>query len=262
MAEAALRVAVVTPYYQEPADKLERCLRSVQAQDYPHVTHYCVADGFAQPQTLAPWPRVRHVVLPNAHANYGCTPRGIGAQCALADGMDVVCYLDADNYLLPGHVTSLVQVYERGRAGGQPLDAVFASRTMFVPGHEQLTLVPPGEAPGAGFADTSCISLARSAGFLWGAWCQFPRSLTPVCDRVMCRLMQHHGLRVAWTGQATVRYESNWSFTYQQAGLPVPTEGLHDGTLLDVGRDLAPDELWSLLRVRWQLGAPAAGAPA
>lgn len=39
---------------------------------------------------------------------------------------------------------------------------------------------------GGTFVDTSCISLARSAGFLWGAWCQIPRSITPICDRVMC----------------------------------------------------------------------------
>lgn len=255
-----LRVAVVTPYYQEPPDKLRRCLQSVHEQDYPHVTHYCVADGFAQPDTVARFARLRHVVLPNAHGNYGCTPRGIGAQCALADGMDIVCFLDADNYLLPPHVASLVQAHQRACAAGQALDAVFASRTMFVPGHEQLELVPPGEEPGAGFADTSCISLARSAGFLWGAWCQIPRSLTPICDRVMCRLMQHHRLRVAWTGLRTVRYESQWAMSYRQAGLPLPAAGLHDDTLLHVGRDLAPDELWALLRVPWRYGAAAEGA--
>lgn len=258
---SSLRVAVVTPYYKEAAAVLRRCLQSVRAQTHPDTVHYLVADGFPQPEVLADWPDVRHVVLPNAHANFGCTPRGIGAQCALADGMDVVCFLDADNYLEPAHAASLVQLYERARAAGTPLDAVFASRTLFVPGHEYLRLAAAGEPVGGTFVDTSCISLARSAGFLWGAWCQIPRSIAPICDRVMCWLMQHHRLKVAWTGQPTVRYESNWAFSYRQAGLPVPVGGLHDDTLQHVGRDLSPEELWALLRVRWAFGQPGAPAP-
>ena len=257
-----LRVAVVTPYYKEPAAVLQRCLQSVREQTHAQWLHYWVADGFAQPEVLAGEPRVRHIVLPNAHANFGCTPRGIGAQCALADGMDLVCFLDADNLLEPEHVSSLVQTYERARAAGTPLDAVFSLRTMFLPGHEHLRMTPPDEPVGGTFVDTSCISLARSAGFLWGAWCQIPRSITPICDRVMCWLMQHHRLRVAWTGQQTVRYESNWAGSYRQAGLPVPASGLHDDTLDHVGRELAPEEIWALLRVQWSFGPVKAQVPA
>lgn len=260
MSEAALRVAVITPYYKESAAVLQRCLRSVRAQTHPQVVHYWVADGFPQPEVLADEPHVRHIVLPNAHANFGSTPRGIGAQCALADGMDVVCFLDADNYFQAEHVASLVDVYERARAAGTPVDAVFALRTLFVPGHEHLRMTAPGEQAGAAFVDTSCISLARSAGFLWGAWCQIPRSLTAINDRVMCWLMQQHRLKVAWTGLQTVRYESNWAGSYRQAGLPVPASGLHDDTLNHVGRDLSPEETWALLRVQWTFGQAAAQA--
>ncbi len=249
-----LRVAVVTPYHRESAATLRRCLHSVHAQTHPQVRHYLVADGHPQTELLGEWPQVRHIVLPHAHGNFGCTPRGIGAQCALGDDVDVVCFLDADNLLQPDHVASLAQVYGQARARGARLDAVLASRHMFLPGHEHLRMAPAGEEPGGTFADTSCISLSRSAGFLWGAWCQIPRSLTPICDRVMCWLMQHHRLTVAWTGQRTVLYESNWSSTYVQAGLPVPDTGLHDDTLRDVGRDLGPEELWSLLRVQWSFG--------
>ena len=160
----ALRVAVVTPYHGEPAAVLRRCMHSVRAQDHPHVVHYMVADGLPQPALLAEWPQVRHIPLPHGNANFGCTPRGIGALCALADGADVVCFLDADNLFLPGHVASVVQAYAEARARGRPVDAVFSSRHMFLPGREDLRIVPPDEAPGSEFVDTNCISLARSAG--------------------------------------------------------------------------------------------------
>lgn len=129
-----------------------------------------------------------------------------------------------------------------------------------MPGHEHLRLVAPREDVGSGFVDTSCISLTRSECFLWGAWCQIPPSLTPICDRVMCWLMQHHRLKVAWTGQRTVLYESSWAHTYVQAGVPVPASGTHDHTLRAVGQGLTPEELWARLRVRWTFGRPIDGA--
>jgi len=246
-----LKVAVVTPCYKEPAAILRRCMESVRMQNYPHVVHYMVADGVPQPEVIAEWAQVRHITLPNGHANFGCTPRGIGAQCALADDFDVVCFLDVDNLLLSDHVESLVQVYDHARAAGRPLDAVFSSRYLFLPGHEHLRLIPPGEARGSAFVDTSCISLSRSAGFLWGAWCQLPRSLTPICDRAMCKLMRDHKLRVDWTEQRTVLYEANWKGAYELAGLPPPEHGLHDETFDFVGEGLTEEETWALLRVKW-----------
>ena len=68
--------------------------------------------------------------------------------------------------------------------------------------------------------------------------------------------MQHHGLRVRWTRQCTVLYESRWRATYLQAGLP-PPEGLHDELLRSAGTGLTPEELWGLLRVRWTFDPPA-----
>lgn len=262
-----MRVAIATPYYKERADILRRCMDSVRAQTYPHVVHYMVADGLPQPEVMAEYPQVRHIVLPQAHANFGCTPRGIAAQCALAGEADVVCFLDADNLFLPDHVASVVRTYEQASHAGTSVDAVFSSRYIFLPGHEHLRMVPPSdEAPGSAFVDTSCISLSRSAGFLWGAWCQLPRSITPICDRAMCWLMQHYQLHVAWTHQPTVLYESNWRAHYIQAGVPPPEEGLHDAYVRNAGQGLTPEELWGLLRVRWTFGqapkAPPSGSAA
>ena len=40
-----MRVAVVTPYWKEPIDVLERCWRSVRTQTHCDIVHYMVADG-------------------------------------------------------------------------------------------------------------------------------------------------------------------------------------------------------------------------
>lgn len=222
-----MKVAVITPYYREADEILRRCLDSVAAQTHVDLVHYLVADGFPRPDLLANRPRVASIQLPFSHGDFGNTPRAVGALSALNSGADVVCFLDADNLYLPQHVASLVQVYEAFVARGEACDAVIASRHIFLPGHEHLRLVDPEDESGR-HIDTNCMSLARSAAFLWVQWGLIPQGWACIGDRVMYDLMRTHRLKVAKTGLFTTLYESNWSVHYKQAGLPVPTTGLHD----------------------------------
>ena len=96
-----MRVAVITPYHAEPDAYLEACHASVASQSFG-CTHFMVSDG-------RPAPRVdgfdcQHIRLPRAHADYGCTPRGIGSISAIGQGFDAICYLDADNWVTDDHV--------------------------------------------------------------------------------------------------------------------------------------------------------------
>jgi hypothetical protein len=156
--------------------------------------------------------------------------------------------LDADNLLEANHVSSIVNLYEKAAVMGKALDAVFSYRYNFLPGHEHLRLVSAEDLQHT-LVDTSCLSYARSAAFMWPIWGMIPKSLTPVCDRVMFKLSSLHQLKCAWTGLHTVLYESNWSVDYIKAGLPVPTHGLHDGTLNNLV-DPSADELFARLRVK------------
>ena len=250
-----MRVAVVTPYYQESEAVLRRGLDSVQRQTHGDFVHYMVADGHPRPDVLAGYTRVVAVNLPSAHADYGCTPRSVGAMLALNEGADVVCFLDADNLFEPTHLESLVSTYHGASSQGRGLHAVFASRHLFLPGHEHLRLVQ-AEDVAHRHVDTSCISLHRSAAFMWPLWGMIPKDATPICDRVMFDLIRLHRLQVAWTDRFTVLYESNWSTSYIQAGLPLPPEGLHDGTLGQVR--LPPDEMLARLRMWIPPSAPTA----
>lgn len=243
-----MKVAIVTPYYKESEVLLRRCIRSVSEQTHPDVKHYFVADGFPRPDITTGVENLIPINLPSAHGDYGCTPRGVGGLCALNEGADVVCFLDADNLYEPDHVASLVRLYEQAERQGQSLDAVFSYRYLFVPGHEHLRL-PDEEEMTRTHVDTSCYSFSRSAAFMWTVWGMLPRAWTPLCDRVMFNFGKMNQLKAAWTGLHTVLYESNWSMHYKQAGLPVPESGLHDHTLQHVVEPTA-EELWARLRVR------------
>jgi hypothetical protein len=62
-----LKVAVVTPYYQEPQDWLIQCHESVANQSYP-CTHIMVADGYSN--ELVGRLGVLHIPLPRRHRDY------------------------------------------------------------------------------------------------------------------------------------------------------------------------------------------------
>jgi glycosyltransferase involved in cell wall biosynthesis len=236
-------VAVVTPYFREPHWKVQRCCTSVSKQTYPRVLHYLVADGLPLKEPLKEeGSRVRHISLPTSHNDGGSTPRGIGAVCALNEGADIICFLDADNLYLENHVASIITCF-----ASFPLDAVFSHRHIFLEGHEHLRLTD-SEDLSKTHVDTSCMALAKSAAFILPAWAMMPQSLGAICDRVFLQIIRHHGLRTRWTEQFTVLYESRWATTYQACGLPVPDDA-HSIDIERVRKGLDAAECFARLRL-------------
>lgn len=243
-----MKVAIITPYYKESDAVLLRCIQSVLAQTHLDVWHFLISDGHPKPAITSGVKNLIAINLPVAHGDYGCTPRSVGAVCALNEGADIICFLDADNMFEPNHVSSIVRLYEKAAANEQDLDAVFSYRHIFLPGHEHLRLKEKEDLQHR-HVDTNCLSLARSAAFLWPTWGMIPKTLTPICDRVMFDLIRLNQLKGAWTGLHTVLYESNWSAHYARAGLKAPAYGLHDGEISKVARPSA-QELFARLRVK------------
>lgn len=227
---------------------MSKCIQSVLDQTHQSTKMYLISDGFPKPHITSRFDNIITINLPSAHGDYGCTPRSVGAVCALNEDADIICFLDADNLLEPNHVSSLVKIYESAFARGDALDAVFSHRYIFLPGHEQLRLEDREDLQRT-HVDTSCLSFSRSAAFMWSTWGMIPNSLKPICDRVMFDLIKHHRLNVAWTGLHTVLYESNWRHHYVLAGLPVPNNGLHNHTTRNIVKPTS-HEIFARLRIR------------
>ena len=121
--DALLKIAVITPTIGGPF--LEECIRSVQAQVLPNITHYVVVDG---PQYADAVLKVTEtfkngavpvvpVVLPentgadgwNGHRIYGSFPFLVNATH--------VAYLDDDNTIDPQHVQNLARAIVKGGEG-------------------------------------------------------------------------------------------------------------------------------------------------
>jgi hypothetical protein len=208
-----MRVAVVTPYYKEPAEWLARCLQSVKDQTH-EATHFLVSDG--HPQDWLDGMGVRHVRLGKAHADYGNTPRTIGGLLAAAEGFDAIAFLDADNWFAPEHVALCVDAAADGKA-----DYVTAMR-WWARADGSVMDVRIDEDLDGSHVDTNCFFLLRGAFHTIPRWSLMPRPMAMWCDRFFLASLRAEGLIERGTNQKTVFYLCTWANVYQAIGEPPP----------------------------------------
>ncbi|MEP7275885.1 MAG: glycosyltransferase [Betaproteobacteria bacterium] len=208
----APRVAVVTPYFRESLATLERCHLSVQRQTV-RCEHIMIADGFARDE-LDAW-AVRHIRLPTPHGDFGDTPRRIAGEAALDAGFDAVAYLDADNWLRPRHVESLLAC---GRARGAVV--CHSARTLHRPDGSMMPLMQQGD--NIEHVDTSCLLITAEAFDLLPIWGTWPRELSRIDDRMFWHAAKARGHARAFSGALTTCYEMSHLGPYWTLGETAP----------------------------------------
>ncbi|MCL9999753.1 MAG: glycosyltransferase [Erythrobacter sp.] len=220
------RIAIVTPYWQEPHAVLERCIASVAAQSVA-CDHLLVADGAAQEWLDAA--SVRHLRLDRNHADYGNAARGIGALLAAGEGYDAIGFLDADNRIDPDHVALCLAAAQAqgndGMGGLAPPDVVIARRRFELPCGTPVAL---SDEPG--LIDTNCLFLLPGAFPVIARWALIPGPLAAIGDRVFHAALVAAGCHMAQTARASVTYASQWVVHNAASGGAVPA----DARALDV----------------------------
>lgn len=108
-------VSVVTPTWQRNRILFERCIPSVQDQDYDRVQHVVVSDGpdheLGRRLMTA---QGRHPVVYGSvpeHVDEAARVRARNLGCVLAAG-ELITYNDSDDKLRPHHVSTLVAALE------------------------------------------------------------------------------------------------------------------------------------------------------
>lgn len=216
-----MKVVVVTPYHREPPSVLQRCIDSVAAQTVPSI-HYMVADGFpsevVEKAARGRPEQCRHIVLDRAHADFGNTPRAMGALLAITEQEpDAVAFLDADNWYDASHVKEC----RAAARGVKDADWVIAQRRLVRP--DGSVLAENFERPG-GHVDTSCYFLLRGAFHAIPQWILQPPIAKKYCDVFFLNLLADQQLNVAVTSTATVNYTTLWKIHYEMKGEDPPQE--------------------------------------
>lgn len=216
-----MRVAVVTPVFEESAQTLRRCFASVARQTVA-CGHFVVCDG-RDPSTPPP-PGARVVRLERSVADSGDTPRAIGSLLAIREGFEALAYLDADNFYAPDHLETMVRTVENAGC-----DMAVASR-VFV--RADGTRLPVRDEPPQHHADTNCLFLGPRT--LWAAelWAQGPRRMAAVTDRLVWGALRANDVRWAWVRRPTVAYWTRYPRHYLDAGETPPPDA----------KDIWPDQ--------------------
>lgn len=212
------KVAIVTPYYDDPVKWIERCHESVLAQSYP-ATHILVADGKPN-REVERW-HARHITLPHRHCDFGDTPRAIGAVDAVGCGYDAIGFLDADNWLDEEHVEACLELAQRKKAS-------FVSTGRYLCHLNGRVMGVCGNCDGETFVDTSSMFFTGSALPLVYQWNQMPWYYHPICDRVMLNKIKRSGVPCAHLDRPTVYYRVSQPSLYQLLGEEVPEGAQHD----------------------------------
>lgn len=208
-----MHIGVVTPYYKEPIETIRRCHESVRAQTFPNLTHILVSDGVPNDE-VDQLPGVVHIRVPN-HADYGDTPRMIGAAHAVNRGYDGVAFLDADNWYEPDHIEELARLMYTAQA-----PVVTATRILWTEDGRSLGVCT--ECDGVDHVDTNCFLVMRGAFHLLGIWGFKDRSLSISGDRIFWQAVRDSGLRYAHCAKPTVNYTTTFAAHYLRSGETPP----------------------------------------
>jgi glycosyltransferase involved in cell wall biosynthesis len=207
-----MKIAVITPYYQESLDYLQQCHQSVLNQDV-EVDHFFIADGYPREELLS-W-KIKHISLPQAHADNGNTPRGIGGRLADAEGYTFITYLDADNWYHPGHLKNMLDLWQKTRA-----DVCASYRTFHALNGQELKVQEKDEMEFK-HVDTSCLMLHRRAFDMLDVWLKMPKQLSPICDRIFYAGIRRKHYRLAFTRQKSVAFRSQYASHYEHSQIDV-----------------------------------------
>jgi glycosyltransferase involved in cell wall biosynthesis len=213
-----MKVAVVTPYFNEPHEWLWRCHESVLKQTYP-ATHLIVADGRPS-EAVASW-ACQHTVLPVTHADGGDTPRGIAAISALNQGFDAIAFLDADNWYAPNHIETCVDACRQSGSA-----VAFASRQIVL-STGQLCPFEDIDVVEKRHVDTSCFFICKEAALMAVSWGLVDPAVWQACDRIVFRAIQQRKIPHTWTDQRSVFYTSHWGAHFAAMGLSPPEDEHH-----------------------------------
>jgi hypothetical protein len=214
-----MRIAVVTPYYKEPIEKIRRCHESVLNQTHRDVMHFMVADGFPLPE-IDTWERCLHFPLPIGHNDSGDTPRVVGCASAASQQYDGIVLLDADNWFDPEHIEVLLKVHELSQA-----PVVTCARKLCRPDTGEV-LANCWECDGVKFSDTNCYLITDTAFPLLAAWGfrdkQISRGIANMGDRLFWKAIVKSKVARAHSNKPTVNYETAWAGHYANLGLSIP----------------------------------------
>lgn len=207
-----MKVAVITPYYREGLETLERCMESVAKQGV-NAVHILVSDG--HPNDYLNTRDVLHIENRIHFSDNGNTPRAMGAMAAVSMEVDFIAFLDADNWFMENHLTNMIDSCNKTHADIMTCKRVFYCLKGFEMNYKERM------EDEYLHVDTSCFLFHRYAFKHVTVWSQIPAPLSTIGDRVFLQYLIHQRCRIRSTGRHSVAFSSQYLGHYLNARMDV-----------------------------------------
>ena len=227
-----MKIAVITPYYQESDEILIRCYESVNSQQVNNtdqITHIFVADGFNNP-LIDNFKNTEHIIFKKSHNDAGATPRAIAAISAFSREYDYAAFLDVDNTYQTYHIKTMIKLMQISNA------AIISATRNICKLNGEIMYVDDIESIGDQFCDTNCMFFNRTALSLLTYWITEPKYRL-WSDRQFWNAVVSSGISRTHCNIPTVNYHSKWAWHYQHANQIPPIDSVwiassSDGSLI------------------------------
>lgn len=212
----ASRVCVVTPYWNEPRDLLERCVQSVESQSL-RADHVLVGDGGAMAHDWLAGRVTRQIALETHHDDLGATPRAIGLAWGVAQGYDAIALLDADNWYEARHLEMCLAASKLA-----PCDYVTTERHLV---DEDGVAMPLRDEDIRNHVDTNVLFFLPGSYRMLQVWGKIPAPLYRGGDRFFYAALRAHGCQRLHLARKTVNYYTRLVSQYRLLGREPPANG-------------------------------------
>lgn len=210
--------AVITAYYKEPLEVIQRAISSVKNMDPSsfEIRHYLIADGYPQAELLNT--HKFHFTLNQSHSDFGDTPRLVGSMIAIREGATGLMFLDADNIVYSNHLKLCCEKYINDES-----NIILTKRDWLHINGSQLNFKSE-EDENYSHVDTGCFTFFDEAIFEIFKWALIPKELSGFGDRYFWNLLRSSRKNFGATGLPTVGYTCTWRDVYEKLGLEIPDD--------------------------------------
>jgi hypothetical protein len=153
------------------------------------------------------------IITPKAHADYGDTPRIVGAALAIRDGCYGLMFLDADNILYPEHLKLAWIAHQEHQT-----DLVLARRSMLREDGSTIAYEEDKYQP-IEHVDTGCYVFFGEKVYNVLEWAKIPSDLSIVGDRYFWKMLSGQSTgNLGVITKPTIGYTCLWKDVYLKAG--------------------------------------------
>ena len=219
-------IAVITPYNNEDYYQIKKANDNVISQKHENSNfarfndefrchHFIIVDGVDKKKNLDKLKCEKIELLKN-HNDNGNTPRSVGTSTVIKRNYDFIMYLDADNWFLPGHVSTLLNLIKDKTCIG------CSYRSFYTEDEKIINFTEDSDCLDKTHVDTSCFLIPKFFYNMINIWHLIPKPTTQWSDRIFYNYLRAKNCSLKYSETHSVAFRTLYDTHYKEGNLPLP----------------------------------------